>query len=404
MSAPTYPLFPVFALLGFVLALIPLPWHLEAYNTATCYFIAWSSLACLNQFINSVVWANTSLNIAPIWCDISTRIITGAAVGLPAASLCINRRLYMIARLRATTVTRAEKRRAVLIDSLICVLFPIVCMVLEFIVQGHRFNIYEEIGCSPATYNTLLAYFLVNWWPVVIGLVSAVYCVLSLRAFAIRRAQFREFLTSNHSSLSFGRYFRLMALATTELLLTVPISSYLIYLNATTEPLEPWVSWSYVHYDFSRVEEMPAIIWRMNHEAVVALTIGQWLNPISAFIFFGYFGLASEARRHYKLAFCFISRCLRLPCGGFRGAAIRPIDVKFAAPSKVVSFDALPAYSASSRVSSRLWDSSISTGEAKVDVVPNSTPNSAFVSENAPYCSLRPSPASTLPHSTHDTS
>lgn len=32
----------------------------------------------------------------------------GAAVGLPAASLCINRRLYQIANVQAVTIGRAE--------------------------------------------------------------------------------------------------------------------------------------------------------------------------------------------------------------------------------------------------------------------------------------------------------
>ncbi|KAI0946027.1 hypothetical protein AcV7_010116 [Taiwanofungus camphoratus] len=199
MSDPTYPLFPIFAFLGFILALIPLPWHFEAWNSATCYYMIWASLACLNKFVNAVVWANNALDPAPVWCDISTRIIIGASVGIPAASLCINRRLYLIARLHAISVTRAEKRRAILVDSLICVLFPIICMVLAYVVQGHRFNIYEEIGCYPAIYNTLLAYFLVNWWPIVLGVISAVYCVLSLRAFALRRAQFNQFLAANKS-------------------------------------------------------------------------------------------------------------------------------------------------------------------------------------------------------------
>jgi hypothetical protein len=46
----------------------------------------------------------------------------------------------------------------------------------EYVVSGHRFNIFEDIGCFPATYNTTLAYPLVYAWPLVIGLISAVYC------------------------------------------------------------------------------------------------------------------------------------------------------------------------------------------------------------------------------------
>ena len=66
----TYPLFPIAAALGFVAVLTPLPWHLEAWNSGTCYYMIWVALACLNQFVNSVVWANDALNRAPVWCDI----------------------------------------------------------------------------------------------------------------------------------------------------------------------------------------------------------------------------------------------------------------------------------------------------------------------------------------------
>lgn len=47
---------------------------------------------------------------------------------------------------------------------------------IEYIVEGHRFNIYEEIGCYPATYNVTLAYPLSIVWPLVIGLASVIYC------------------------------------------------------------------------------------------------------------------------------------------------------------------------------------------------------------------------------------
>ena len=46
----------------------------------------------------------------------------------------------------------------------------------EFIVEGHRYNIFEDIGCYPFTFNTPIAFPLSIVWPLVIGLVSAVYC------------------------------------------------------------------------------------------------------------------------------------------------------------------------------------------------------------------------------------
>lgn len=121
----TYPLFPIFSFIGFVLSLIPLSWHLQAWNSGTCYYMMWAAISCLNQFINSVVWSDDALNRAPIWCEICTsafvasynswfrfgtaiRILLASSVGLPAASLCINRRLYQIASVRDLKMGRPE--------------------------------------------------------------------------------------------------------------------------------------------------------------------------------------------------------------------------------------------------------------------------------------------------------
>ncbi|TDL13323.1 fungal pheromone STE3G-protein-coupled receptor, partial [Rickenella mellea] len=65
-------------------------------NTGIILYSLWVSIACLNQFINSVIWHNNALNSAPVWCDISTRLIVGISVAIPASSLCIVRRLYHI--------------------------------------------------------------------------------------------------------------------------------------------------------------------------------------------------------------------------------------------------------------------------------------------------------------------
>ncbi|KAI0702580.1 fungal pheromone STE3G-protein-coupled receptor, partial [Earliella scabrosa] len=306
MVDPTYPLFPIFAFLGFILALIPLPWHIEAWNSATCYYMMWASLSCLNQFVNTVVWAKDAIDHAPAWCEISTRLTIAASVGIPAASMCINQRLYSIARVQAVMITRAEKRRIVMIDTLICLVIPVIVVVLSYVVQGHRYNVLEQLGCFPALYNTLLTYFLVNWWPLVFGLIASVYCLLCLLEFNRRRAQFNEFLSSKKSSLTLSRYFRLMALTTSSLLLIIPISAYGIYLNVTTQPLGPWRSWDDTHFDFGRVQHIPAIRWRANPQSVTVNELNRWLSPACAIIFFLWFGVASEARRNYRKAYWFV--------------------------------------------------------------------------------------------------
>lgn len=122
--------------------------------------------------------------------------------------------------------------------------------------------------------------------------------VLTLRAFYSRRASFMQCLASS-SGLTMNRYFRLMALASVEVLCTIPISAYGIYLNVTAAPLYPWISWANVHYDYAQVDQYPAIIWRADRNNVIAFGLSTWAAPFCAFVFFGFFGFADEARKNY---------------------------------------------------------------------------------------------------------
>lgn len=189
---------------------------------------------------------------------------------------------------------------------------------------GHRFDIYEDIGCYPFTYNTPLSYPLSQAWPIAIGLISAVYCsmygprvsadivwlthlyvVLTIRAFLRRRAQL-SMLFASSSSLTVHRYMRLVALALTEILCTVPLASYGLYLNLSAGT-DPWISWSDTHFHYSQVDQYPALLWRMDRTAVISLELSRWLPVFCAFVFFGFFGFAQEARRHYRQVYALMT-------------------------------------------------------------------------------------------------
>ena len=70
MSDPSFPVFPILALVGAVLVLIPFPWHLQAWNSGTCLYMLWTSLGLINLAVNSIVWRSSVVNYAPVWCDI----------------------------------------------------------------------------------------------------------------------------------------------------------------------------------------------------------------------------------------------------------------------------------------------------------------------------------------------
>lgn len=372
MSGLDYPTFPVFAFLGLLASILPLPWHLQAWNAGTCYYMIWTALACLNQFINSIVWHGNVINWAPVWCDISIRIMLGSSVGIPAASLCINRRLYKIAKVQAVTVTRAEKRRAVLIDTLICVLFPAIFVALQYVNQGHRFDIYEDVGCYPFIYNTIVAFLLTDIWPIIVGLISAVYCGLSLRAFYQRRAQLSHFLSSN-TTLTASRYFRLMALSSTELCCTIPLASFMIWVNASAAPVEPWISWENTHYDFSLVGQYPSVLWTQDYLFVVAVQLTRWLVVACAFIFFAFFGFAAEARKNYRAAFGAVVKFL-----GFHPGALAPSRSQATArPVMVASDHSLPVYIAKEKDRLSFPDSIAKLSDETESVCLDFTPSEA---------------------------
>ncbi|TFK50595.1 fungal pheromone STE3G-protein-coupled receptor [Heliocybe sulcata] len=294
-----YPLYPVFALLGFILVLIPLPWHVRSWNSGTCWYMLWTGLGCAVHFVNSVLWHGSVSNMAPVWCDISTRIDVAASFGIPAASLCIQRRLYQIVYTKSVSTDASMRRRSVTIDSIICLVLPMVYVGLYYVVEARRFDIFEDIGCLPVFYNSIPTIFLIYIWPLLLALISVVYCALSLKALIKRQIELGT-LFSSDTILSRNRYYRFMALSCTELAFSSAIALYVIYVNACTVSLEPWVSWRDTHYNISRVEHIPSIIWRENIHTVVSVEMDRWVFVGCALAFFLFFGLSEEAMLNYS--------------------------------------------------------------------------------------------------------
>jgi pheromone a factor receptor len=292
--------FTVFSGFGFILSVVPLYWHLESWNVGTCMYMIWTALGCLVHFVDSIVWSGNAINWAPVWCDIAIRIQIGLTVAWPACGLCIVRRLYYIATPTAVTTTRTEKRREMIVDLLITIGIPVLEMILEYIVAGHRFNIYEDYGCAPATWNTHLAYVLVWSWPLIIAVISAGYGFFTILAFMRRRKQFRDLITAN-TNLTYSRYWRLIALASLDFCFTIPVAVWAIVANSVWSDVQPWVSWADTHWGYSRVFQYPRIIMDQTPVFVSLLETTRWAAVLCAFTFFGFFGFADEAKKHYRI-------------------------------------------------------------------------------------------------------
>ncbi|CAK5270892.1 unnamed protein product [Mycena citricolor] len=296
---PTW-VFSAFSLTACIMNLIPLPWHLEAWNVGTCLFMIWTAIANMIFFINSIIWRGNVHNSAPVWCDIVTHFMVGFNTAVPACCLCISRRLYSIASVKSVTKTKSDQRRAILGDLAIGLGIPILSIPLQYVVQGHRYDILEDVGCLSETYETPVAIVLYNLPPLLIGCVSAVYCTLAIRAFHHCRLQFKELLSSSNN-LNANRYLRLMCLAGTDLVLTIPLTVFVLVANSRVG-IQPWISWADTHSNFSRVREVPGIFWRSDPWNVASIELLRWSTVGAGFIFFAFFGFADEARKHYRLA------------------------------------------------------------------------------------------------------
>ncbi|KDQ50787.1 hypothetical protein JAAARDRAFT_41733 [Jaapia argillacea MUCL 33604] len=263
--------------------------------------MAWAGLQSLNVFVNSLIWNKNVVNWAPVWCDISTRLWVGASVGIPASSLCINRRLYHVSKARGHVgLTRSEKRWVVMTDLSICLGIPFLEMIMAYIVSINRFNIFEDVGCFPAVLNSPPTFALVLTWPLAITTISATYGARTIYRLSRLQYEINQVLQgSGNKNLSTNRYFRLLALASVEIVIGLPLSSFTIYSNVRGG-IDPWVSFAETHQGFSVVYQLPSSAWRSYPPQALGIELSRWYIVLCAFTFFCFFGLGREAWSHYR--------------------------------------------------------------------------------------------------------
>ncbi|TDL15049.1 STE3-domain-containing protein [Rickenella mellea] len=318
---PTYPAFPIMAFLGFIAPLIPLAW-IDFNNTGVVLYAIWASLACLDRFINSIVWYGNALNPAPIYCDISSRFFIGYTVALPAASLCIIRRLYLVSSMKYFLASTRQKNWALIQDLSICLGIPIVQMALEYTMEGHRFNIYEDAGCWPDAYNTWPTYLTTFSWPPILGLIGIVYGALVLRIIFRKQRELNEVLT--RGSIPRHHYNRLVFFACVPMCFTTPLGLTVVVLNLTRETVEPYKGWADTHYFYSRVDQVPALLWRADPRIALTIEISRWFLVLCSTVFFCFFGFSGEAIKAYKSTFWTLAGYVGIERKGVTMATLEP--------------------------------------------------------------------------------
>ncbi|KAJ7453830.1 Rcb2.42 [Mycena latifolia] len=304
---------PIGAFIASFIVLIPLPWHWRARNIPTLSLIAWLFIANFNYAINAVIWAGSIDIVAKVWCDIATKLQVGSTTGLPTCCLCLCIHLERIASVRQVRTTPEQKRRRMIFDLLMCWGLPCITMALHYIVQGHRYDLVEDFGCRAAIYVSLASIFLVWLPPIIIVLLTLGFASAALYHFFRRRVTFARHLQAA-SSLTPGRYFRLMAMALVQMLWTTIVT--VADMAFTLRPgLRPWISWDDVHSNFGRIAVFPTLF--IPPQTLVITYFIWWTVPISAVLFAAFFAFGEDAKREYAAFWTslvgLVGRVLRRP-------------------------------------------------------------------------------------------
>ena len=80
-----------------------------------------------------------------------------------------------------------------------------------------------------------------------------------------------------------------MALATSDILCTTLLAAFTLYLNTRFSPVRRWKSWD-DNFEYERIRQIPASLWRSDRTHVISLEFARWLAPLCAIVFFAFFG------------------------------------------------------------------------------------------------------------------
>jgi len=312
---------PIGNFLGVVLALLPLISQIRKLSLAVWGYAIWITVSCFQTFVNTIIWRDNVNIVAPVWCDIVSKLQIGTGVGTRACALVICIRLFIITRLRRSTETAKQRRTTMIYELLLIVGLPVLIMALFIIVQPTRFEIVEEEGCAPDVYS-YVGYIIGYGSSVISSAMCAILAPLTLRIFLRHRKEMNEFLSKSRD-ITHSKYNRLMVIACLDTLFNLPVLLTITIVNICQGKESalnyPYISWKNVHNNeggnvpgvsLSSIIQTPAGEWGTDRWNIFNLKWNEWIYVLHATTFFCVFGTTPEMRQYYQSAFWFIPKRL----------------------------------------------------------------------------------------------
>lgn len=179
-TSPNAILLPICAFISIIVCCVPLRLLCRVKTIAAFALVVNVIIQNIFTLVNAAIWPNN--NWSTWWngaglCDIEV-LLRGPLYTLVATSIC------GITRLLATAVdtenprlneTRALRRRAVIIDVVVCFTVPVLQIVLHYIVQAERYGIVSIYGCIDIVDESWPTMVIENIWPSLFALISSYY-------------------------------------------------------------------------------------------------------------------------------------------------------------------------------------------------------------------------------------
>ncbi|KZV69109.1 fungal pheromone STE3G-protein-coupled receptor, partial [Peniophora sp. CONT] len=314
---PTYPLYSIACILASAMLLLVLTTSFvrQSWNLGVTFLCFWLFFENIAGAVNTIVWSDNTDIKWYIYCDIGMYISTYLLrwitfVVKPMATLIITRRLYLIASLQSVELpSKSARRRDVALEWTLGLIIPfLVAGPIYYVNQFARFEVVQGFGCQDTAQSSILELIIQQSWVVVPPLISIVFYYPKVaRTYYRQRRDINSFLRSN-PSVSRTNYFRILVLASIDILLTLPIGIVILTLDMVQAqflnlfPFYP--GWTFVHTDWDPQSVPYAVIQGDGTAAVAQFYFSKWTSPVLAFVIFGLFGVTPEARASYWHIIC----------------------------------------------------------------------------------------------------
>ncbi|VDB96275.1 unnamed protein product [Peniophora sp. CBMAI 1063] len=305
---PSYPLYPIVSIIAGVLLLLLILTSLvrQNWNLGVAFLCFWLLIENVTAGANAIIWADNADIKHVVYCDIVSHIELLTFVVKPMATLIITRRVYLITEMQSFEQTGKYLRyKDRLIEWTLGLFIPVlVAGPIYFVFQISRFAVQEGFGCQNATDDSILGTLIFNLCNVIPPMISIlVYYPRICLLFYRQNRDVNHFLQSN-DSVSRTNYMRIIAIASVDILLTLPVGIATIVLDvqhgiAYYDSMPFFPDWTYNHTDWEPESNSYADLVGAGTSVIAQVYLSKWTSPVLALVLFGLFGLTREARASY---------------------------------------------------------------------------------------------------------